>query len=246
MLRRIQFGIPRALGAAVLLAASLATSPGNARVDDPGSFIQNLGNDANRVLGPGVPENQRIAHFRTLFDRDFDLHDAARFVLGPNARVLTPEQNREFLTLFREFLAQAYSKKLGEYGGEPLRVTGNRPYGGETIVTSRVIRRSGAPIEMDWHVIDRDGRWLITDVYVDGVSMRASQRQEFASIIQRNGGRPDALLAVLRQQLGQDQAVSPHVGSSTPPAAAQPMPGSQAPLGGDSTPEPMPAPQPSR
>jgi hypothetical protein len=35
------------------------------------------------------------------------------------------------------------------------------------------------------------------------VSMKASQCDEFAGIIQNNGGQPAALLAVLRQQLAQ-------------------------------------------
>src|SRR5438067_2408533 len=41
----------------------------------------------------------------------------------------------------------------------------------------------------------------ITDVYVGGVSMKVTQRDEFSSVIQRNGGRVDALLAQLRQRL---------------------------------------------
>src|SRR5207244_4584166 len=142
------------------------------------SFIQNLGKQAIQVLGPSVPAPQRTAQFRRLFETDFDLSGAARFVLGPNARSLTPEQNQEFLTLFREYLAQAYSTRLGEYGGEPFRVTGSRPNGEETVVTSQVQRRNGKPVEIDWHVSNRDGRMLITDVYVDGVSMKVTHREE--------------------------------------------------------------------
>ena len=63
----------------------------------------------------------------SLFEADFDLPGAARFVLGPNARSLTPEQNQEFVALFKEYLAQAYSTRLGEYGGAPFHVTGSRP-----------------------------------------------------------------------------------------------------------------------
>jgi len=110
-------------------------------------------------------------------------------------------QQQEFVGLFREFLVQSYSQKLGQFGGAPFHVTGERPAGDETIVSSRVARDK--PIEIDWHVTNRDGRFLITDVSVDGVSMKAAQREEFARIIQRNGGRPEALVAVLRQQLAQ-------------------------------------------
>ena len=232
MMRNIALRAFRGLGVALLFAACLAAGPRGAAAQDAATFVQNLGNEAIHVLGQSVPPAQRTAHFRRLFDSDFDLPGAARFVLGPNARALTPEQNQEFLTLFREYLAQAYSKRLAEYGGEPFRVTGTRQNGEETIVASQVQRRSGNPVEIDWHVLGRDGRMLITDVYVDGVSMKLTHRQEFASIIQRNGGRPDALLAALRQQLA--QAAPARSGSSSEPMPArQPM----------SAPQPMPAPQ---
>ena len=172
-----------------------------------------------------------------LFETDFDLSGAARFVLGPNARSLTPEQNQEFLTLFREYLAQAYSTRLGEYGGAPFHVTGSRPSGEETVVSSEV-RRSGNPVRIDWHVADRDGRMKITDVYVDGVSMKVTHRQEFASIVQRNGGRPESLLAALRQQL--NVQVTP---ARSGPSAGQ-MPAAPAMRSGSSS-EPMTAPPPA-
>ena len=138
MMRNIAFQAPRALGVALLLAACLAAGPRGAAAQDAATLVQNLGNEAIHVLGQSVPPAQRTAHFRRLFDSDFDLPGAARFVLGPNARALTPEQNQEFLTLFREYLAQAYSKRLTEYGGEPFRVTGSRPNGEETVVSSQV------------------------------------------------------------------------------------------------------------
>jgi ABC-type transporter MlaC component len=109
---------------------------------------------------------------------------------------------------------------------------GSRPNGDETIVSSEVQRRNGAPVRMDWHVANHNGRFLVTDVYVDGVSMRVTHRQEFAAIIQRNGGRPDALLAALRQQLAQGPTHGS--GSSHQPApASEPAPAYE--------PAPMPA-----
>jgi phospholipid transport system substrate-binding protein len=42
-------------------------------------------------------------------------------------------------------------------------------------------------------------------VVVEGVSLSVTQRQEYASIIQRDGGQLDGLLTLMRQQL-QDPA----------------------------------------
>jgi phospholipid transport system substrate-binding protein len=213
MIRRLAF--PRAIGVALLVFAPIFAAPRIADAQDAAAFIRNVGTQAIEVMGPSVSPGARTARFRHLFENDFDLPGAARFVLGPHGRDLTPQQQQEFLTLFREALAQAYSQKLGQYGGQPFRVTGSRPMGGETIVSSQVDRAGGAPIEIDWHVADRGGRLLITDVAIDGVSQKVAQRNQYAAIIQRNGGRPDALLAALRQELA--QAAPPMTGSSSPP-----------------------------
>ena len=153
-----------------------------------------------QVLGPGVSVEQRQARFRELFRDDFDLPGIGQFVLGRYWRVATPQEQRDFLGLFQEYLVRAYSARLGAYGGEPFRVTGVRPNGEETIVTSEIVRPNSSPIAVDWYLIGR-GPYKITDVYVGGVSMKVTQRDEFASVIQRNGGRVEALITQLRQKL---------------------------------------------
>ena len=146
---------------------------------------------------------QRAARFRQLLDNDFDLQDIGRFVMGAAGRQMSLAAQQEFLPLFRDYLVQAYTTRLGQYAGAPFRVTGTRPNGGETVVSSEVVRQGGNPVKIDWHVIDRGGRQLVSDVVVDGVSMKVTHRNEFASIIQRNGGHPEALLPALRQQLAE-------------------------------------------
>lgn len=223
MIRAIADHAPRALGAALLFAASLAAAPDNDAAaqarQDPGAFVANLGQQAIQVLGPSVPPAQRAARFRQLFKDDFDLPQIARFVLGPQGRRLAPQEQQEFLAVFREFLVQSYSSRLAEYAGEPFRVTGTRPAGNDTIVSSQVMRKSGKPVEIDWRVTNADGRLVITDVSVDGVSMKVTQREEFAKIIQRNGGNPASLIAALRQQLSPEPA--------TESGSSQPRPGTR-------------------
>jgi len=194
-----RFRTLRAAGLVVLLVGCLGAAPRGAAAQDAAAFISNLGAQGMQVLGPSVPQQQRAARFRQLLDSDFDMPEISRFVLGAHARTMSPAAQQEFQPLFREYVVQAYTTRLAPYGGLPFRVTGTRPYGGETVVASQVQRGGGNPVQIDWHVINRGGRWLVTDVVVDGVSMKATQRSEFASIIQRNGGQPDALLAALRQ-----------------------------------------------
>ena len=202
-MREISKRSVRAIGILVLALLCLPAMPRGAGAQDAAGFINNLGQQGLQVLGPSVPPPQRAARFRQLLDSDFDLAEIGRFVLGPAARTMSPAAQQDFQPLFRDYLVQAYTTRLGQYGGAPFRVTGTRPHGGETVVTSQVVRGGGNPINIDWHVADRGGRLLVTDVVVDGASMKTTHRNEFASIIQRNGGSPDALLPALRQQLAQ-------------------------------------------
>ena len=191
------------LGVGAIALGLLAVSPAGAATMDPRSFVGTLGDEGVQTIG-SAPE-QRVARFRQLFQADFDVNAIGRFAIGRYWAAFTPEQQQEFLRLFQETTVRAYADKLGQYGGARFQVTGSENRGGETVVHSQVVRTSGAPVQMDWYVADEGGNYKISDVYVDQVSMKVTQRDEFAKIIQNNGGQPGALLAVLRQQISEDQ-----------------------------------------
>jgi phospholipid transport system substrate-binding protein len=187
-----------ALGAPIILAAAA----------DPAAVINELGNRALDVLGKNATPAQRVARFHELFREDFDVPGIARFVLGRYWKTATPEQQQEFVKLFEDYIALVYSNQLAAYSGETLKVTGSRTSAEEAIVASEIIRPSGSPpVKVDWHLTDRNGAYKISDVTVDGISMAVTQRSEFASVIQRNGGQVANLIAQLREKTA---SASPH------------------------------------
>ena len=168
---------------------------------DPAAVITNLGNRALEVLGKSATPAQRVARFHELFRQDFDVPGIARCVLGRYWKTATPEQQQEFIKLFEDYIALVYSSQLAAYSGETLRVTGSRADPEGAIVASEIIRPSGAPpVKVDWHMTDQHGTYKISDVAVDGISMAVTQRSEFASVIQRNGGQVQGLIAMLRDK----------------------------------------------
>src|SRR5919199_2766650 len=139
-----------AIGALLLLTGLLTAAPKVAAAQDARAFVANLGNQAIQVLGPSVSPAQRVARFRQLFQNDFDVPGIGQFVLGRYWRTASPQEQQEFLRLFQEYVVQAYSARLGEYGGAPFRVTGSRQAGDEIVVTSEILRPGGSPIQVDW------------------------------------------------------------------------------------------------
>jgi len=201
----------------VALTAGTAPSSIGAAADiDPARFINDLGNQLRTVTSYSSPE-RKLAGFRELFRADFDVPGLGRFVLGRFWPMLSPSEQQEFLGLFENFVVLTYSKRLMEYadGGDGPRVTSSRPDHDGAVVSSEICRGSGActghgqtvqPLRIDWRLSARDGQYKISDIVIDGLSMAANGRSQLEGVVERNGGRAQAILAVMRQQIASASA----------------------------------------
>jgi phospholipid transport system substrate-binding protein len=198
-----RFGAP--IVAVLLAIATIAAFEQLRAAEDAAGFISDLGQRTVHILAAKAPENEREAKCRAIFEEGFDIPTISRFVLGGYWRTASEAQRQDFTALFETYVIRAYAVRFNDYGGEQLKVTAARTEDEDnSMVQSVIARPSGAPpIKVDWRVNKTAKGFKITDVVVEGVSMAVTQRQEFASVIQRNGGQIDALLKLLREKTGQ-------------------------------------------
>ena len=173
------------------LASALLLSPPlvAAAVAGPQEFIQDLGNRALAVLDQPVAPQEKLRQLKQLLDRSTDLELVARLVLGRYWRQATPEQQGEYVRLFKEMVMQAMAERLSRYTGETFEITGAKPVDERhTMVTTRILRRAGKPpIMVDWRVRESSGSFLLIDILAEGVSLVVTQRAEAADVIGRDG-----------------------------------------------------------
>jgi phospholipid transport system substrate-binding protein len=138
-----------------------------------------------------------------MLQTSFDLPTIGRFVIGRSWNAATPAQQQEYMRLFEALVVKTYSDRFALYTGEGFEVTSVRPETEkDSIVISQITHPDGSePTEVDWRVRHKEGKLGIIDVVVEGVSLSVTQRQEYASIVQRDGGKLDGLLVLMRQQL---------------------------------------------
>jgi len=198
---------------AVVAAAPSGIAPTGAAAQGRGSSVPEaetlIGGLAQRgitdLTGQETAQAERARRFRTMLTQNFDVPTIARFVLGRYWRVATEPERREYMSLFADMLVAIYAGRFAEYQGEQMRVTGSRTSTeGDILVASDLVRPGqNAPAKVDW-ILRRDGSgFKIVDVRVEGVSLAITQRDEFASIIQRGGGQVSALLQTMRQRAAQ-------------------------------------------
>ena len=136
-----------------------------------------------------------------------DFSYISRLVLGKNWRTATPQQRKDFIREFRQFLVRFYTAALLEYTKNheipkdvmvflPLR----DKVGGSKVTVSSEVRQpeKARPIPVNYLLRLEKDEWKIYDVVVDGVSLVANYRASFASYVRKEG--IDGLIERLSQR----------------------------------------------
>lgn len=169
------------------------------------SFIVRLSEQTFEVLRqPGRTRDMVQTAFRELLRSSFDTYTIARFVLGRYWNSATPAQQREYLRLLEDMVVLTYARRFDQYhySGETLQVGTVHPEGNNDVtVDSQVTLQQRPPLKVSWRLRERNGQFRIIDIAVEGISLMVTQRSEFSSLIERNGGRIEALLDALRARI---------------------------------------------
>lgn len=200
-MRTLLRSVAKALMAVTLVAV---VAPANAADDVSGAKarIDGLAKKAISVISDAsLSDAQKEAQFATLLRNNFDTTAIGKFALGRYYRQATPEQKAEYNSLFQKMIVKVYNQRFKEYSGQTVAVTGGRKdeKSGDILVNTQINQPGGGqPVPVDWRI--RGGK--IIDVFVAGVSMSQTQRDDFAGVIQKGGGNIEALLKYLREKCG--------------------------------------------
>lgn len=122
--------------------------------------------------------------------RMFGVSEAAREALGPHWQTRTPAERDEFVELFADLLEATYVAQLNRPGGVRLHYTGEQIRGDRAELLLTVRTERGSEVKAQIRLLQKDERWLIWDVAIEGVSLIQTYRAQFDRIIKR-GSYPD-------------------------------------------------------
>jgi phospholipid transport system substrate-binding protein len=150
--------------------------------------------------GPVLGQSGRYAQLAPVVDRTFDIPRMTRLALGSAWGTLDPAQQRLITSAFARYIAATYADRFETYSGEQLQVSGERPYGTDLIVETKIVKSNGESTRLDYLLRQDQGSWRISDVYLDGtISQLAVHRAEFNSILRREG--VDGLVTALNRKV---------------------------------------------
>jgi len=209
---------PHAFAAILLLLA--ASSPVSAQDAGPTQeikarvdrAIQTLNDPATK--GPAKIQERR-ARVRKIADEIFDFNEMGKRALATHWQDLPQGDRERFVRLFSDLLDRAYFEKIDSYSGEKVSWLPTKMDGDQALVPSRVITPKGSEIPVDYRMRQSNGRWVVYDVIIEGVSLVSNYRAQFDRIVRT--GSTDELLKRMEAQ-----AASKEGGLASPTEAKQP------------------------
>jgi phospholipid transport system substrate-binding protein len=112
--------------------------------------------------------------------RLFDVEEIAERTLPRHWSARTSAERAEFIGLVADMLERAYVARLRVYAGERIIYLGETTNGKYATVRSRVVSKRRPETTLDYRMHQLDGRWKVYDLMIDGVSLVATYRGEFA------------------------------------------------------------------
>ena len=197
--------VPRGKIAGLCIALSLAvgTFPENtSALADPQSNVRSFYDALLTTMrnGPTLGQSGRYARLAPVVDRVFDVPSMTRLAIGSSWAALSPAQQQQLVEAFRHYIAATYADRFDSYSGQQLQVTGERPYNGDVVVQTKIVKSDGDTTTLDYLMRQNQGSWQVSDVYFDGtISQVAIQRSEFYSILRRDG--IDGLVIALNRKV---------------------------------------------
>ena len=186
------------LVAVALLGFASPQPPDAAAQSAPRAMIQQTIDAVLVVLDDkAASTEQKRSRIEKIAYERFDFPTVSRLVLARNWQRFSKAQQTEFMEEFKRYLAVNYGNRIERYDQQKVDIVGERQEPRGDVTIQSVVRGGefeGATI--DYRLRQRDGRWLVIDVIVEGISLVSNFPDQFKEVLAHGG--PEELLEKLK------------------------------------------------
>ena len=127
----------------------------------------------------------------------FDFSEMTKRSLGRHWAVLSPADQREFVSAFTQKLLVAYGRTVRASGDEKIQFQNEVIDGNDATVKTKVVS-GGDELAIDYHLHAIDGQWKVYDMVIDHISIVNNYRAQFDRVIAKSSVKE--LLQRMKQQ----------------------------------------------
>lgn len=117
----------------------------------------------------------------------FNYGEMAKRSLGKHWNQRTAAERKQFTDLFATLLENSYAGKIESYNNERIVYLKETLDGTYAEVRSKVVTAKRDEFSLDYRLMNANGKWMVYDVVIEGVSLVSNYRSQFNRIITANG-----------------------------------------------------------
>jgi phospholipid transport system substrate-binding protein len=116
----------------------------------------------------------------------FDFRAMSQRTLATNWKKASKEEQEHFVALFGELIQNTYIGRVEAYTNETVKYPGEKITNDRAVVDTLIVT-SNTEIPITYRLYLKDGRWLVYDVNIEGVSLISNYRNSYQEIVKKEG-----------------------------------------------------------
>lgn len=153
-------------------------------------FIEDFSERAIGVLNnKELTIDETLGEYRSILNDAFAVDYIARITLSRHRKKATEAELKDYFELFPEFILKVNSSRLQKLDTTKIEIDKVTPHAKSDIfIRTKAYNSDNRSIDVDWRVrSDKNGNVRIIDVKIEGISLVATQRDDFTARISSSG-----------------------------------------------------------
>ncbi len=151
----------------------------------PLEYTRSTLEQARAIVGSDQTHNDKLAALSVLFTKFLDTDAMGRAALGKHWSSFTPEQQKEFLVLFRKLLQRTYVQELLLFEKPNFVYVGEKRLDGEASVKTKIVTPRD-DFNIVYQLRSEGEGWLVTQITVEDVSLTANLGSQLDHLLSRD------------------------------------------------------------
>jgi len=136
---------------------------------------------------------------RLIFDNTFEYVELSKSTLSRNWDKLKPDQQKEFMQLYKALLEKVYMDTILSYKDQEVVIGKERALGENRVEVDTKLISGSTETPINFRMISKSSEWWVYDFVVENISVVANYRSQFNRILTKES--PESMLEVIRQKV---------------------------------------------
>ncbi len=155
------------------------------------NFISNTSDKVLKVIESKISTETKSKQLEEIFSNVVDIDWMAKFAIAKFWKTMSDVQKEQYLGAYKQYLIKTYVPRFKEYNNQVVKIIAVKDMNnGQYQIMTQIVATKGSEkttLNISYRCKEDNGKFQIRDIVGEDFSLLATQRSEFAAIIEKGG-----------------------------------------------------------